>query len=120
MVTAPASTPSAPTLQGLDADARFDQAVRLGAALVLWAGLLLVTYWWAAGGGVTDLARWRDGLTSVGRLTGLWSADLLLVQVLLMSRLPPLEHAFGRDRLARIHRVIGFLSVRPDGRPHRR
>ena len=27
-----------------------------------------------------------------------------------MSRLPPLEHAFGRDRLARIHRVVGFLS----------
>jgi predicted ferric reductase len=32
------------------------------------------------------------------------------VQVLLMSRLPPLEHAFGRDRLARIHRMIGFAS----------
>jgi predicted ferric reductase len=33
-----------------------------------------------------------------------------LVQVLLMSRLPPLEHAFGRDRLARIHRVVGLVS----------
>jgi DMSO/TMAO reductase YedYZ heme-binding membrane subunit len=33
-----------------------------------------------------------------------------LIQVLLMSRLPPLEHAFGRDRLARIHRVVGLLS----------
>jgi predicted ferric reductase len=32
------------------------------------------------------------------------------MQVVLMSRLPPLEHAFGRDRLARIHRVIGLLS----------
>ena len=27
-----------------------------------------------------------------------------------MARLPPLEHAFGRDRLTRIHRVVGFLS----------
>ena len=55
MVTAPASAPSVPTLQALDADARFDRAVRLGSALVLWLGLVLVTYWWDAGGGVSDL-----------------------------------------------------------------
>ena len=46
----------------------------------------------------------------MGRLTGLWAANLLLFQVLMMSRIPPLEHAFGRDRLARSHRLIGFLS----------
>ena len=84
--------------------------MRLAASVVLWLGLLLVTYWWARDGGVQDLADWGSGLTSTGRLTGLWSADLLLVQVLLMSRLPPLEHAFGRDQLTRIHRVVGFLS----------
>jgi predicted ferric reductase len=94
----------------LDAEAALDRAVRTATALLLWAGLLLVTYWWDTDGGITDLGAWDTGLTSVGRLTGLWSADLLLVQVLLMSRLPPLEHAFGRDRLARIHRVVGFLS----------
>jgi predicted ferric reductase len=99
-----------PPLSRLDAEVRLDQTVRLGAAVALWFGLLLITYWWVAGGGVTDLAHWASGLTSVGRVTGLWSADLLLAQVLLMSRLPPLEHAFGRDRLARIHRVIGFSS----------
>ncbi len=88
-----------------------DRGVRLTAAIALWAGLLLVTYWWDAGGGIVDLAGWAGGLTSVGRLSGLWSADLLLVQVLLMARLPPLEHAFGRDRLTRIHRIVGFLSV---------
>lgn len=94
----------------LDADATLDRAVRTATALLLWAGLLLVTYWWDADGGITDLRAWDSGLTSVGRLTGLWSADLLLVQVLLMSRLPPLEHAFGRDRLARVHRITGFGS----------
>jgi predicted ferric reductase len=72
--------------------------------------LLLITYWWVADGGVTDLAHWDSGLTSLGRVAGLWAANLLLVQVLLMSRLPPLEHAYGRDRLARMHRLIGFLS----------
>ena len=104
-VTAPDPAP-----QRLDADAALDRNVRMLGGLLLWAGLLLVTYWWAAGGGITDLGAWGTGLMSVGRLTGLWSADLLLVQVLLMSRLPPLEHAYGRDRLARVHRVVGFGS----------
>jgi predicted ferric reductase len=110
VVTSPAAAPWSPPLVGLDADAKIDRAVRLGAAVALWLGLLLITYWWIADGGVTDLANWDSGLTSLGRLTGLWAADLLLVQVLLMSRLPPLEHAFGRERLARMHRVIGLLS----------
>ena len=94
----------------LDKDAAVDRVVRLGAMLKLWLGLLLATYWWVADGGVTDLAHLASGLTAAGRLAGLWAADLLLVQVLLMSRLPPLEHAFGRDRLARIHRVVGLVS----------
>ena len=112
MTTATATPPVKAVPQtGLDAWARRDRGVRLGAALGLWSGLLLVTYWWTAGGGVLDLTTgWETALTSVGRLTGLWSADLLLVQVLLMSRLPLLEQAFGRDQLVRIHRVVGFLS----------
>ena len=112
--TAPDPQPVAPTRprrEDLGTNAHLDGAVRLGAGLLLWLGLLLVTYWWDRDGGLADLAGWATGLTSVGRLTGLWAADLLLIQVLLMSRLPPLEHAFGRDRLTRIHRVVGFLSV---------
>ncbi len=102
------SPPVRPDLR--PASHRTDTSVRTISGLVVWFGLVLVTFWWTTAGGVQDLARWGDGLTSVGRLTGLWSADLLLVQVLLMSRLPPLEHAFGHDRLARIHRVVGFAS----------
>lgn len=108
----PTAAPSISPGPGPRVDARMvlDRRVRTGLTLAMWAGLLLVTYWWDRDGGITDLGSWASGLTSVGRLTGLWSADLLLVQVLLMSRLPPLEHAFGRDRLARIHRIIGFVS----------
>jgi predicted ferric reductase len=90
--------------------ARVDAGVRTGASVALWLSLTLVSYWWAAGGGVQDLGSWGPGLTSLGRLTGLLASDLLLVQVLLMSRLPVLEHAFGRDRLARTHRIVGFTS----------
>jgi predicted ferric reductase len=90
--------------------ARLDAGVRLGSLVGLWASLLLVSYWWATGGGFQQLAGWETGLTSTGRLTGLLAADLLLVQVLLMSRLPALEHAFGQGRLARRHRLVGFAS----------
>ena len=84
--------------------------VRLGAGAGLWLSLLLVTYWWAAGGGLQDLAGWQDGLTSLGRLTGLVAADLLVVQVLLMARVPVLERAFGQDQLVHRHRLVGFTS----------
>ncbi|MBS42716.1 MAG: oxidoreductase [Nocardioides sp.] len=87
-----------------------DRGVRVGAFAALWAGMLLVTYWWVRDGGVGDLGGWETGLTSTGRVTGLWASFLLLVQVLLMARLPFLEQAYGQDRLARIHRWVGFLS----------
>ena len=90
--------------------ARVDAVVRHAAAIGLWASLLLVTYWWATGGGLQALGSWAAGLTSVGRLTGLLASVLLLVQVLLMSRMPVLEHAYGQERLARLHRLVGFTS----------
>jgi predicted ferric reductase len=87
-----------------------DRGVRLGATAVLGGALTLVTWWWATGGGVGDLGGWESGLTSAGRLTGLLASVLLLAQVLLMARLPLLEGAFGQDRLARAHRLVGFTS----------
>ncbi|MEO6086446.1 MAG: ferredoxin reductase family protein [Umezawaea sp.] len=91
--------------------ARADAGVRIGAAVALWAGLVLVAYWWVAGGGIGDLTGWTSALTALGRLTGLVSADLLLVQVLLLARVPVLERAFGQDRLIALHRIVGFTSV---------
>jgi predicted ferric reductase len=90
--------------------ARGDAAVRVAAGAGLWLGLLLVSWWWVAGGGLRDLGGWPGGLTSLGRLAGLAAADLLLAQVLLMARVPPLERAFGQDGLVRLHRLVGFTS----------
>jgi predicted ferric reductase len=87
-----------------------DAVVRLGAGVLLWLSLLLVTYWWVAGGGVRDLGYWPGGVMSLGRLSGLVASVLLLAQVALMARLPVLENAYGQDRLARIHRLVGFTS----------
>ncbi|MFL6024555.1 MAG: oxidoreductase, partial [Marmoricola sp.] len=90
--------------------ARFDAFVRRAAGATLWLSLLLVTSWWVADRGVQDLTGWETGLTSVGRISGLVASVLLLAQVLLMARVPVLERAFGQDRLAHLHRLVGFTS----------
>jgi predicted ferric reductase len=79
-----------------------------------WAAIgsvLVVTGLWLGGNGLTEVAGGGSaGLSSVGRLTGLWASDLLLLQVLAMARVPFIERAFGQDRLARWHRWVGFGS----------
>ncbi len=72
--------------------------------------IVVVLALWMANGGVQDLSSLPSGLSSAGRLTGLVSADLLLIQVLLMARIPWVERAYGQDLLARRHRVVGFSS----------
>ncbi len=74
--------------------------------------LLWLVFLWVHGGGLQDLAHGgaQGALLSSGRLTGLVAADLLLVQVLMMARIPLLERAWGQDRLAVLHRLVGFTS----------
>jgi predicted ferric reductase len=79
--------------------------------LLAAASLLLVTFLWAANHGLTDLFDSTAAATSLGRLSGLVSADLLLIQVFLMARVPWIERAWGQDRLARWHRLVGFTSI---------
>jgi predicted ferric reductase len=90
--------------------ARTDATVRSVAATVVGVSLLVVTWLWVAGGGIGALTGWAGALESLGRWTGLVASDLLLVQVLLMARIPVVERAVGQDRLARWHRLTGFTS----------
>jgi len=87
-----------------------DTGVRNAASSTLWLSLVLVAYWWAADGGLVGLGSLATGLTSFGRLTGLVASVLLLAQVVLMARIPLLEHAYGQDELAHRHRLVGFTS----------
>ena len=76
-------------------------AAKIGAGL----SLLAVTILWMVG---RDTA--PGGIAAAGRLAALWSADLLLLQVVLMARVPWVERAFGHDTLARWHKWTGFTS----------
>jgi predicted ferric reductase len=81
---------------------------------VAGAGALLsvavVVALWLANGGFRELGAHGGAATSTGRLTGLVASDLLLLQVLLMARIPWVERSYGQDTLARRHRLVGFVS----------
>jgi predicted ferric reductase len=76
----------------------------------VWCSMIAVVALWVLGGGLQELARTGTALTSLGRLTGLVASDLLLVQVLMMARIPFVERTFGQDELARRHRLVGISS----------
>lgn len=84
---------------------------RAGAIIVIWATSLFVAGLWVAGGGVTAvLGLNAETVITLGRLTGLVAANLLLYQVLLMARVPLFERGIGRDGITRLHRFVGFWS----------
>ncbi|MGZ4521186.1 MAG: ferredoxin reductase family protein [Mycobacteriaceae bacterium] len=75
------------------------------------ASLLVVLALWVHGGGIAQLsAGTGESLTTLGRLTGLSAADAMLIQVLLMARIPWVERSFGQDTLVQWHRWLGFGS----------
>ncbi|RLK12097.1 putative ferric reductase [Micromonospora sp. M71_S20] len=79
---------------------------RLLAALLVVGLLVSVLPWWldTPAGSLRSTAA---TLTAAGRITGLVAGYLLLVQVLMMSRLPILERWAGGERIARWHRDVG-------------
>ena len=108
--TRPVTLPALPTAPPRGARALVPGWWRDAVGVTTWAGMLVVVSLWVAGGGVQDLTGWAPGLTSMGRLTALVSADLLLIQVLLMARIPVVERVYGQDELVRRHRLVGFWS----------
>lgn len=81
------------------------------AGILCWASVLVVVALWVSGRGLQTLFSGpADLFTSFGRLSGLIAADLLLVQVFLMARVPMIERSYGQDELARKHRLVGFWS----------
>src|SRR5690242_13710371 len=64
-----------------------------GALAVL--SVVVVTALWTANGGLQNLHGVGEPATTLGRLTGLVASDLLLIQVLLMARIPWVERSYG-------------------------
>jgi predicted ferric reductase len=80
----------------------------VGSGAVL--SVLVVVVLWVSNRGLQNLSGPGGAATTLGRLTGLVAADLLVLQVLLMARIPWVERSYGQDTLARRHRLVGFTS----------
>ena len=72
--------------------------------------VVFVVALWVKGQGPGELGSVTGALHSFGRLTALLASNLLLIQVILMARVPFLEKAFGQDAMVRTHRLVGFTS----------
>ena len=97
------------------AAARRHGAARLAILLGVWTFVLgntagIVWLWWH-GGNVTRVHTTGEALTSVARITGLLSAYMALIQVVLLARLPWLERLVGFDRLSVWHRWNGHACL---------
>jgi predicted ferric reductase len=80
------------------------------AATAAAGSVIAVVAMWLSNGGLRTVGGAGGAAITVGRLTGLVAADLLLLQVLLMARIPWLERGYGQDVLAHRHRQVGFVS----------
>jgi predicted ferric reductase len=78
---------------------------------VLAINAVVIVWLWLYDGGVSTVHGYGDLWTSIGRVTGLLSAYLALIQVLLLSRLPWLERNIGFDRLTVWHRLNGKVCL---------
>ena len=66
---------------------------------------------WIHTGGITGVSSLGTLLASVGRLTGLLGAYALLIQLLLLARIPFLEWVASFERLAIWHKVNGKITL---------
>ena len=94
---------------------RWPEALRFG-----WADLLgpigiasvvvVICMWLRTGGWQTTVAGFDSALGSLGLVTGLLAADLMILQVVLLARIPWVERAWGHDLLTHRHRTLGYWS----------
>lgn len=79
-------------------------------AVLIGAGLLVVGMW-VRHGGLEQLGTPSGLATGLGQLTALVGTYLALAQIVLMARVPFIDHVVGSDRLMAWHRWLGRGTV---------
>jgi len=72
-----------------------------------WLTVVFVTLTFLIDGGANDLTDLATGLNAVARLSALIATDLLLIQLLLIARVPWLDKLYGHDRATLTHKKLG-------------
>jgi predicted ferric reductase len=88
---------------------RFTLADPLGALAIL-SVVAVVALWVMNQGGPLSLTASDRATGSLGLLAGLLASDLMILQVVLLARIPWVERSWGHDLLTRRHRLLGFAS----------
>ncbi len=78
---------------------------------VLGGIAVLILAMWIRHGQLHELATLGGILTAIGQLSALYGTYLVLIQLVLMSRSPYIDHVFGPDRVTAAHRWIGFSAI---------
>lgn len=84
---------------------------QLSIVVFFWVALWIVLLFWWLSSGAVPVRTTADRLNTIGRLTGLVGTYLILWQLLLLSRVPWLERAFGMERMLWLHRWNAYLAV---------
>lgn len=82
-----------------------------GIRLIALVNLVVIFGLWLSGGGITGVHDAGTLFTSMGRIAGLLGTYALLIQVLLLARLPFLEWIAGFDRLTVWHKINGKITL---------
>lgn len=106
----------APVSRALTSDERVGlrqarRSIGTGLVLLFLANAALIVYLWWQGSGAGTIHDLGTLFTSIGRVTGLLGAYLLLVQVVLLMRIPLLERVAGFDRYSVWHRLNGKVCL---------
>ena len=88
--------------------AETDSAWRDTLESVFWlSGVGALSLMLAAGAPIGSLG---DALTTVGRATGIVAATMMMVQLLVIARVPVIERRLGHDRAALLHGRLGRIG----------
>ena len=72
-----------------------------------WFSVIAVTAMFLIDGGLKSLTDPSAILSAVDRLTALVATDLLLIDILLIARIPWIDHYYGHDRATTAHKKLG-------------
>jgi predicted ferric reductase len=70
----------------------------------------MAAFIWLFQEGLASLTTVDSALGSLASLAGLLASDLMLLQVVMLARIPQVERAWGHDLLARRHKLMAYWS----------
>lgn len=75
--------------------------------VLAWATVVFVTAIFFIDGGVKDLSTAQNIWSAIDRLTALVATDLLLIDTMLVARIPWIDHYYGQDKATVAHKKLG-------------